>query len=89
LKELDILLYDLFQSLPKGSSFLLATQPSLVELHRMNEEKLRLRWEQRAYDSQQGMHGAKMPSVWSASREVQLSEETDKCFRGAAFFARK
>jgi len=46
LVELDAFLHDVYQSLPQHAVIVAITQPPLIHLNRMNEEKTRLRWEQ-------------------------------------------
>jgi hypothetical protein len=46
LVDLDTFLHDVYQSLPQHAVIVAITQPPLIHLNRMNEEKTRLRWEQ-------------------------------------------
>ena len=88
LADVDAAAAAVFESLPPGALLAVATQASPALLGRLQEERLRCRWEQRSQDNQRSVAGGGRRR-WTDGDEAALRAAAAECATGVLFLAEK
>jgi len=74
--------------LPPGAILVVASQAKLDDLQRLKQERVRTRWDQRSFETKQGLAGMPPPpGPWDDSCDWAVSQAVEDATNGVAFLA--